>query len=132
MGQYLAWVKRAATRVNARVAAGVVTLLVGGVAVWQGTAYFSKKPSAPTKQVATGVDKADSAVGTVQPAVASLSDDQLPVASGGLYRQVQYNQPADGSSSPHPQTNPYLPSTNDAGGYGSRRAASSPYRIGQV
>ena len=132
MDRYIAFAKRAVARVNARIAAGVITL-VAGVAAWQGVVYMRPAPSGPTKQVATGVDKSDAVGGIVHPAVASLSDDQLPTASGGLYRQVQFTQPAENSnSSQQPQTNPYLPTTNDpAGGYSTRRAAGQPSNVTQ-
>ena len=127
MDRFIAFAKRAVARVNARIAAGIATLLVGGVGAWFGSSYFWSKPSAPIKQVATGLDKG-AVVGQVQPAVGSLSDDQLEAPPSNPYRQVQYTQPADVSSgNAQPQTNPYLPMTGDAGGYSARRAGNSGF-----
>src|SRR5262245_30697373 len=120
--------KRAATRINARIAGFVVVGLAGAVAVWQGVSYTRPAPKGPTKQIETGMAQ-PAAPRIIQPAVASLSDDQLSGTSGGNYRLMQYGQVSDSPATPQqPQTNPYLPTTDDpAGGYSSSRAASSRF-----
>jgi hypothetical protein len=121
---------RAVKRVNVRLAGGAVAAIVCGVAIWQGTGYVRRAPAGPTKQVATGIDQTAELTGQVQPAVASLTDDQLPGQSTpGAYRQMQFTQPADnGSAASPPATNPYLPTNNDpAGGYSPSRSTSSRY-----
>jgi uncharacterized repeat protein (TIGR01451 family) len=121
---------RAVKRVNVRLAGGAVAAIVCGVAIWQGTGYFRSAPAGPTKQVATGIDQTADPTGRVQPAVASLTDDQLPGQSTpGAFRQMQFTQPADNASAASPPaTNPYLPTNNDpAGGYSSSRSTNSRY-----
>jgi uncharacterized repeat protein (TIGR01451 family) len=117
--------KRAAKRVNARIAGFIVVGLIGAVAAWQGVSYTRGTPKAPTKQIEIGPAHSDAAR-LVQPAVASLSDEQLP-SSGGNYRLMQYAQVSDSPSTPQPtQTNPYLPTTTDpAGGYSPGATTSS-------
>src|SRR5262245_2034110 len=85
--------KRAVMRVGAR------TMLVGLAVTgatgggWWGWQYVKSAPQGPTKQIATGVDRAAPKKSGVQPAMASLSDDQLPTASAeGNVRQMQYSQ----------------------------------------
>src|SRR5262245_4459249 len=120
--------KRAAKRVNARIAGFIVVGLVGAVAVWQGVSYTRPAPKRPTKQMETGVAQpVDARI--IQPAVASLSDEQLSGTGGGNYRLMQYGQVSNSPAAPQqPQTNPYLPTANDpAGGYSPRTAASSRY-----
>jgi len=108
-------------RVNARIAIGVVATLVAGVAVWYGMGHLRPRQQGPTKQVATGVDQIPASGGAVQPAVASLSDNELASGHGGQYQLTQYAQ-AEGAQ---PQTNPYLPTTSDpAGGYSSGGSSS--------
>src|SRR5437588_3348912 len=87
--------KLAAQRINARIAIIAVVALAGGLAVWQGFAQLgsSKAPKGPTKQIATGVQQPSAASGPVQPASASLSDDQL---AGSSYA---YQTNTDSSSS---------------------------------
>jgi uncharacterized repeat protein (TIGR01451 family) len=121
-------------RLNTRLAAGVVAAAIGGVAVWQGMGYMRGTPKGPTKQVTTGVDQVAAAGAAVQPALASLSDDQLPGAAGGNHQLTQYGQAEISSNAAVPQTNPYLPTGSDpAGGYSaslgaaSRYGAASPY-----
>ncbi|HMC10399.1 MAG TPA: hypothetical protein VKH44_03880, partial [Pirellulaceae bacterium] len=119
--------KRAMQRVNGRVAGLAIAGMVAGVAIWQSIAVTRKPPAGPTRQVATGVDPSLPATGGVQPAVASLSDEQLP--SSGNYRLMQYGQPADSpGGTPQPPTSPYLPTNNDAaGGYSSNRTTNSRF-----
>src|SRR5207253_1061797 len=101
--------QRAAKRINGRIAGFIVVALIGVVAVWLGLSYRRPAPKAPTKQIEIGVAPA---AGTriVQPAIASLSDEQLPASSSGNYRLMQYGQVSESPSTPQaPQTNPYLP-----------------------
>ncbi len=122
-----AW-KRAAKRVNARIAGFIVVGLIGAGAVWQGMSYTRPAPKAPTKQIEIGPAHTGAAR-LVQPAVASLSDEQLPASGGGNYRLMQYGHVSDSASTPQPpQTNPYLPTTNDpAGGYSPSATTGSRY-----
>jgi uncharacterized repeat protein (TIGR01451 family) len=117
--------KRAAKRVNARIAGFIVVGLVGAFAVWQGVSYSRPVPKTPTKQIEIGVTQS-AQPRIVQSAVASLSDEQLPASPGGNHRLMQYAQVSDSPSTPQPQTNPYLPTTNDpAGGYSLNPAGNS-------
>ncbi|MBW8883588.1 MAG: hypothetical protein JF612_02175, partial [Planctomycetia bacterium] len=102
--------KRAAKRVNARIAGFIVVGLLGAFAVWQGVSYSRPVPKTPTKQIEIGVTQS-AQPRIVQSAVASLSDEQLPASPGGNHRLMQYAQVSDSPSTPQPQTNPYLPTT---------------------
>jgi uncharacterized repeat protein (TIGR01451 family) len=134
MGRFIDFSKRVLWRVNARIAVLIAVVGAGGVAAWQGYSHLAAtSPRGPTRQIATGVDSAE-AGGGVQTAVASLSDDQMPGASGsGNHRLTQYGQATEATSAgtsgaaTQPPTSPYLPTNNSAGGYGASYSAGSRY-----
>src|SRR5207247_2330095 len=127
MRRSMAASKRAAKRVDARIAGFVVVALLGGFAVWQCMSYTRPASKGPTKQISIGAIQSPADRSAVQPAVASLSDEQLPATGGGSYRLMQYGQVSDAPSTPQPpQMNPYLPANSDpAGGYAPRPATNS-------
>lgn len=110
---------------------GVVAATGGG---WWGWQHVKSAPTGPTKQIATGVKQPAAAANPLRPAVASLSDDQLPTSStDGNIQQMQFAQPAESSSRRTQVTgNSYLPTANDPAGGSATNSASqygnpSPY-----
>src|SRR2546421_4007243 len=92
--------QRAAKRVNARIAGFIVVALLGCFAVWQVVSYRQPAPKGPTKQIATGAPQTLVDGRAIQPAVASLTDEQLPTAGSGNHRLMQYGQVSDNPSTP--------------------------------
>jgi uncharacterized repeat protein (TIGR01451 family) len=129
--------KRTVKRVNARIAVLVVVVLLGTVAVWQGFAHMAKTggPKGPTKQIATGLPSEPSLDPTVQPATATLTDDQLPGSTGNGYSTASYGQGGAASPATQAQTNPYLPQNGDGygtgSGYGGAASNTTSSRRGQ-
>jgi uncharacterized repeat protein (TIGR01451 family) len=127
---------RAVQRTGARLTILSFVLIGGGVAAWWG---LYRRPAAasntkgPSKQVATGVNKAGGASQRVQPAAASLTDGQSPGSAGlGAHALMAYGGGAaaspmtSASASLPPPTSPYLPAASDpTGGNSSGDAAAS-------
>ncbi len=118
--------KRAALRVGAKmtvIGLSVVGATSGG---WYGWSYVTSAPKGPTKQIETGIGQSFSGKGAVQPAMASLSDEQMPATTAdGNVRQTQFSQPAESSSRRQFSGNSYLPTSNDpAGGSSSKPPAT--------
>jgi uncharacterized repeat protein (TIGR01451 family) len=117
--------KSAATRINPRIAVGIVAAVTAGLIVWKGVGYFRPKPAAPTKQIAIGEHSVGGSGAVVQ-AAGSLTDDQPPATTSGSYQLAQYQQLEPPPT--QPQTNPYLTTNGDpASGYSASRAAASQY-----
>jgi uncharacterized repeat protein (TIGR01451 family) len=112
------WMQHTTPRTKLQIAGLAVALAAGGPAVWYGSSLFrTSTPTGPIKQVATGIKPVEVSAGAVQPAVASLSDDQLPAGATTETR-----------SAPQPQVNPYLPTSSDPpGGYGTGGGGSSRF-----
>ena len=111
-------------RINPKIAILVVIGIIGAVAVWQGFQHMAaKKPTASTKQVATGAPAATQG-GEVQLASAQITDEQMPGAGGVSQLGSSYDR---SPSQPPPlspyQVNPYAPSAGSA--TGSRSESSS-------
>jgi uncharacterized repeat protein (TIGR01451 family) len=103
-------------RVNPRFAVGAVATVLLSLGVWKGLAWMRPAQQPPTKQVAVGMDKSGVVGSPVQPAVAALTDDQLPSGSTPYTKTIERSY---ASAPPQPQMNPYLPTSSDpAGGYG--------------
>lgn len=104
---------------------GVLAATGGGLWGWQ---HVKSTPPGPTKQITTGVNQPAAAKNPLRPALASLSDEQLPTSpTGGNIQQLQFAQPAESSSRRTPTTgNSYLPTANDPAG-GSAANSASPY-----
>jgi uncharacterized repeat protein (TIGR01451 family) len=127
MRQVLDMLKRGAARVSFRVAMLLFAVPTGGVATWQGYSYWKTPPKGPTKQIATGVVKTGTEPTAIQPAVASLTDDQLPDAAPPTGRLMAYETPSPATLAP-PPVNPYLPTSNDPpGGYEASAQPASRY-----
>jgi len=118
--------RRIARRTDVRIGAAVVAALACSLAFWPRRAS-PQAPKTPTKQIRTGV--AMPVPATVQPAVAALSDDQLPATNGGGFRPAQLHRVSDASPTTQaPQVNPYLPTTGDAAsGYNPSQVTASQY-----
>ena len=105
---------RVRERINPKIAILVVIGIIGGVAVWQGFAHMAaKKPTGPTKQVATGAGAATHG-GEVQQASAQIPDEQLPGSGGVAQLGTSYgDSPAQAPLNPY-QVNPYATSAGSA------------------
>lgn len=127
--------KRAALRVGAKMTViGLATVgaTSGG---WYGWSYVTSAPKGPTKQVATGVGQTFNGKSSVEPAVASLSDGQLPAdGADSNIRQMQFSQPAESSTRRQFSGNSYLPTSSDPAGGSSTQSpatlSTSPYGSG--
>jgi uncharacterized repeat protein (TIGR01451 family) len=113
MRRVISFSKRAVRHRGVRLALFVAVVIAASIGMWQGYAYLPKTPqtTGPKKQIATGVESAGAA--TVQPAAASLTDEQLHgAAGGGAHRLLGYGQPS--TSAAQPPTSSYLPSSADS------------------
>jgi uncharacterized repeat protein (TIGR01451 family) len=127
--------KRAALRVGAKmtmIGLSVVGATSGG---WYGWSYVNSAPKGPTKQIETGIGQTFNGKPSVEPAVASLSDGQLPAdGADSNIRQMQFSQPAESSTRRQFSGNSYLPTSNDPAGGSSTQSpatlSTSPYGSG--
>jgi uncharacterized repeat protein (TIGR01451 family) len=117
MRRFLDFGRRAAKRVNARMAIVAVLLVSVLVAGWFGYQHFMSRPAeGPLLEIATGGPEEASLDPTLRPSSVKPQSSQFNTGGSGLHQVASYGETPQGGE----QLNPYAPSASDpAGGTGS-------------